>query len=287
MPPLEKPRDDAPGNGWNRLAAELSAWSAGGLEPAMWWRDDDAVADSAGLRRLIDIHTALAIPLTLAVTPRMAAPSLAVAIARHPSITPVSHGFAHVNHAPPGVKQAEFGAHRPLEIMLGELAAGLRMLEHHFGAQLHPVLTPPWNRIAPELAPLLPAIGFRGLSAYRAARLRHPAPGLIQTNCHVDIIDWRNGRGLHPAEKLLDDLIRHLTARRTRLQGKPLAAGFNELAIDPFEPTGILSHHLAHTAEAWDFLQRLFSRLTAPGCPVRWLTCAEAFSFSAAAATPA
>lgn len=287
MPVPEIPCDDAAGPGWRRLEAELSAWTAGGHDLTIWWRDDDAAVDSAGLRRLIDLHTARSIPLTLAVPPKLALPSLAASIARHQAITPVCHGFAHVNHAPQGAKRAEFGAHRPLDVMCDELAAGMRMLEHRFGAQLHPVLTPPWNRIAPQLTPRLHAIGFRGLSAYGAARNRHPAPGLIQTNCHVDIIDWRNRRKLRPAEHLLDDLTNHLAARRAGLQGKPLAAHMAQLVIDPFEPTGILSHHLAHSAQAWDFLQKLFTRLTAPGGPVRWLGCAEAFSISAAAAIPA
>ncbi len=281
---------------WRLLDLEIAAWAADGLDLSLWWRDDDADTDSAALQKLIEAHSTHGVALTLAVVPRRAKTSLARAIARHPAITPVSHGFAHINHAPPAAKQAEFGAHRPLAVMLSELEEGIRILRRLFAARLQPVLIPPWNRIAPELTPALPMIGFGGLSAFQATLDRAPAPGLVQTNCHIDFINWRNGKAMRPAQEILDDLIQHLMTRRICLTGRWSADKGGEillhgkpvpLTFDPTEPTGILTHHLAHSQLAWEFLHKLFTRLSAPAGPVRWLSCTEAFSSLQAAATPA
>ena len=40
---------------WAPLRAELALWRAAGRAPAFWWRDDDAVAETADLHRLLDL----------------------------------------------------------------------------------------------------------------------------------------------------------------------------------------------------------------------------------------
>lgn len=267
---------------WRRLDTELAAWADAGKTATLWWRDDDAGGCNDETSRLIDLHAEFAIPLTLAVVPCQATRSLAEAIAPYPSIAPIVHGYAHRNHAPLNAKQAEFGAHRPLAIMQAELGQALDILRQLFDTRLRSVLAPPWNRIAPGLTPLLPELGYCGLSAFQPALQRNPAPGLAQTNCHVDLIYWR--RKIIPRNEpdVLNDLIAHLAARRRRAAGQPvrdvtLSGRLVPENLDPDEPTGILTHHLAHTPQAWELLRHVFCRLSQPGCPARWLACGEVF----------
>ena len=79
-------------------------------------------------------------------------------------------------------------------LVLGELGTGRMALERLFATRALPVLVPPWNRIAPELVPTLPEIGFAGLSTFAARRRDQPVSGLRQVNTHVDLIDWKDRR---------------------------------------------------------------------------------------------
>jgi len=255
---------------WRLLDTELSAWAHEGRVATLWWRDDDAAASNGASRRLIALHRQFAIPLMLAVVPNAATSALADALAGCAQITPIVHGYAHQNHAPLGVKKAEFGAHRPLDVMQAELGQAMALMRDVFAGCFQPVLVPPWNRIAPELVPHLLGLGFAGLSAFGACRNRHPAPGLAQANCHVDLLYGRGKIFPRPQQDVIVDLLQHLSARR---RGE---------SFEPDEPTGILTHHLAHTPQAWDFLAALWARLSPQTAPVRWLNCAEVFNFAAA-----
>lgn len=277
---------------WAALDQELCEWGRAGRVASLWWRDDDAVADSDALTRLLALPGAFDVPLTLAVVPRKpgaSLPSLQKAIADKPLVTPVMHGYAHVNHARHGEKQAEFGGHRPMAQMLDELAEGLASLTAVFEERLCAVLAPPWNRIDRSLLEYLPQLGFAGVTAFRPAPMRFPVPGLVQTNCHIDPIDWRGGRRQRPPSEVLGELIGLLRARRlypalqegAELSGKPLPSGF-----DPDEPAGILTHHLAHDGEGWEFLAQLLNVIEPhrKAGSARWLSCAEAFRMTRAAA---
>src|ERR1700747_679024 len=52
---------------WPDLMAELDCWEEAGKVATLWWRDDDAVAPTARLGRLLSI--APGVPLSLAVIP--------------------------------------------------------------------------------------------------------------------------------------------------------------------------------------------------------------------------
>ncbi len=231
--------------GWAALAVELNAWAAKGLQATLWWRDDDATRPGPLLDRLLAL--ARDVPLNLAVIPAEAQPSLARRLREHlregGAVSVLQHGYAHANHAPAPEKKAEYGPHRPVKEMIAELTTGRERMETLFGALFAPVLTPPWNRIAEELVPLLPEAGLYGLSCYG---VRGPSEASRVVNTYVDIIDWRGARGFTGEAAALALLTGHLAARRTG------AAEFDE-------PTGILTHHRDHDAGCWDFLARLIA----------------------------
>lgn len=236
--------------GWDGLQAELDAWAAAGREAQVWWRDDDATAPSPALERLLDLAAAQAAPLALAVIPARAEDALAERLDTHPAQTHVlQHGFAHVDHASAGTKKCELVSPAARPAVLDELRQGRDSLAARFGARCLPVLVPPWNRIAAQLTARLPDLGFTGLSTYKARPAATAAPGLVQANCHLDLLQWRPERRFLGSDAALALLSGHLAAKR---RGE----------ADPGEPSGILSHHQVHDEAAWEFLGTLLARLT-------------------------
>ena len=86
---------------WRPLKNALERWRAAGRRPDFWLRDDDAVAPTPALERLLGLTEQFEVPLMLAVIPAHAGGELAGAIAGRPTVTPVVHGWSHENHAPP------------------------------------------------------------------------------------------------------------------------------------------------------------------------------------------
>ena len=188
-----------------------------------------------------------ACPLGLAVIPAGATASLAGAL---PEVVDVLvHGFAHANHAVPGDQESRsIRRAASCRTSCGQGASGSRPC---FGERALPVFVPPWNRMAEDAAAALPAAGYRVLSGYRG-RPEGPLPRL---DTHVDLVDWRGGRRFAGADAVLGALAAALAARRD--------------ASDP-RPTGVLTHHMAHDAAAWEFLEALLAwGEVAPG--VRWV----------------
>lgn len=249
---------------WSILADELARWGDTGLIADLWWRDDDAVADTPALRRLLAVAE---VPVALAVIPADLQPNLIAALIGRPAgaaVVALQHGFSHQNHEPAGRKKAELGAARDSTLVLADLAAGVKIMAETFGAAALPVLTPPWNRIAPEIITRLSNLGFRGLSTHLPRRLAVPAPGLLQVNTHVDIIDWHAGRGFIGPDRTLALIAGHLRARRLG-------------EVDRAEPSGLLTHHLVQDEASWSFLRRLQDWLS--DYPMlRWLTAQAVFA---------
>ena len=134
-------------SGWDALRAELAAWA----EPAtIWWRDDDAVSDTEALQRMRGISRNLSASVALAVIPAHADETLVTAVTDWPDADICQHGYAHVNHAPTGVKKAELGDHRRIDEVITQLREGRERLRGLFGVRAAPVLVPPWNRIGAE-----------------------------------------------------------------------------------------------------------------------------------------
>ena len=211
-----------------------------------WLRDDDATRPGPALEQLLRLCSDHGAPPTLAVIPAHLHDDLAPAL---PAPVRVAlHGWAHENHAGPGEKKQELGAHRPAKQVLAELENGLKHLRARFPDHLIDLLVPPWNRIAPEVIAGLPGIGIRALSAYGKVS----ATELPLLNPEIDPIDWHGTRSLHDPDRLWHDLTQ--AALRATGDGHPI---------------GILTHHLDHDAAIWDFLVQLMALTDHPAC--RWV----------------
>ena len=241
---------------WVTLFRVLDAYGTAGRMAELWWRDDDATQPTKALDRLRAISEATGIVPLIAVIPARATRALGALT----DLVVCQHGWNHDNHAPLVAPKAELGAHRPPAMVLGELARGWLRLRALYAAAL-PVLVPPHNRIAPEIAVELPRAGYRGLSTF-GARKAVPA-GLVQINAHCDIMDW-NTRAFAGEGPALGALVGHL---RAKLDG----------AADPAEPTGLLTHHLAHDEAAWTFTQAALRRIAAHRA-ARWRAPEDVFA---------
>ena len=244
---------------WADLDAELVRWRAAGKTPTFWWRDDDAVTDSAALQRLLALRAALGVPLALAVIPAEADAALAARVADHTAV--LQHGYAHRNHASESGPKSELGADRTLDAIALDLSRGWDRLRSLFGGRPLPVMVPPWNRIAPAVKARLPQWGYRGLSTFKP---RGGGTPLIEVNSHVDIVDWGGARDFVGVERALDDAVAHLMLRRTG-------------GCDGAEPTGLLTHHLAHDDSCWEFVRDFVSR-TRRHVGARWLDARDIFA---------
>jgi hypothetical protein len=248
---------------WELLDRELAAWAAEGREATLWWRDDDAVAATPELDRLLSLTAHRGIPVGLAVIPAPAEPGLAERLAPELRVAVLQHGYAHRNHAAPEMRAVELGGARSLDAVADELALGRDRLRALFGPRFLPVLVPPWNRIDADLPRRLPALGFIGLSTWGPRDGAEACAGLRQVHTHADPVAWRKGRVFGGAERVVQAIADHLRARR-------------EGRADPQEPTGVLTHHLVHDAPGWAFLEELAQRLSR--CAgLRWVAPAEAF----------
>jgi hypothetical protein len=248
---------------WTDLIEELKRWAGAGQRPGLWWRDDDAVAPGPRLRQLTELSRTAGVALALAVIPGRAEDTLKEVLADLTGVKLLVHGLTHRNRAPADQKKAEFGGHRPVYEMLGDAAIAWENLAGRFPELALPIFVPPWNRIDADLLPRLPLARLQGLSRFGPRAAAYPAPGLLECNCHLDLIDWHSGRGFLGEAEALDKLIAHLQGRR-------------EGSADREESSGILSHHNVMDQAGWDFLAELFAR-TKECDGAHWLTIDEVF----------
>lgn len=216
------------------LREEFDRLAAEGRRIGFWWRDDDAVAPGAALDRLLGTLANCALPVSLAVVPSRAEPALAERLRGEDGVTVLVHGWRHANHAPPSDKKAEFGSRRPLAERAGEAGQGLAAIMGTFGPRALPVFVPPWNRIAPDLVPRLPVLGYRALSCFGEPR---GSDGIDRIDTHLDPVDWRGTRSLASPEAL------------TAMMRRALARGADTL--------GFLTHHLVFDEPLWSFCEEM------------------------------
>ncbi|NNM74890.1 hypothetical protein [Enterovirga aerilata] len=211
------------------VRAVLDRAADDGARLEFWWRDDDAVAGTGELDRLLALARRFGAPVAVAAIPARIGPSLPERLRQEPGCRLLVHGFSHANHAAPGRKSAEFGDDRPVEALSADAALALGMMRKAAGDLLLPVFVPPWNRIAPALAEALGAQGYAGLSAFGP---RHRLPGIAVVNTHLDPVDWRGTRSALAPERLAGALER-------------------ALAREDAGPIGLLTHHLMFDEALW------------------------------------
>ena len=230
------------------LQDELNKWSDSGRIAQFWWRDDDVQRPTAQLDQLLAISKKQGISLSLASIPHAVEPELGERLAAIDQVCVLQHGFSHQNFALATERKMELGWHRPAAQINAQIASGFAILQSLFGKQFVPVMVPPWNRIDPRVVVSLNAAGLKGLSTLGPRELVFPVDSVKQINVHVDIINWKQGRGFAGTEVCVAQIVRHLSAKR-------------EGRADPQEPTGIMSHHLVHDAGCWGFLDAVFGFL--------------------------
>ncbi|MBS7813447.1 polysaccharide deacetylase family protein [Roseococcus pinisoli] len=231
---------------WWRLGRELDRWAAAGRRPRLWWRDDDAGDVTLALERLVELASRHRLPLVLAVIPSgTGLPRLGAFLASRPGVFAAQHGVAHENRRRAGERDTEFRA----EEQPGAIALPIATAWPAIGSlpRALKLYVPPWNDSHPALHEALRQAGFEGFSAGEPAAL--PGLGLRQAHAQVDLLRWKPSPRFRGRGATLARLRRMLRLRR--------------LAGDWDGPIGLLTHHLAHDAAAWAFLDELLGRLSA------------------------
>ena len=235
---------------WHDLVVELDCWEEAGRVAQLWWRDDDAVAPTPALDRLLAV--AGGAPLALAVIPADVVEGLAAALAFFPRVAVLHHGWCHANRALTG-KKSEYPAERhPVEVA-DELDEGRRRLVSLFGRRALPVFVPPWNRFADRFVPLLGEAGIAAISQM-GPRKGEPPGGIKVIDVDVDVVAWQSGRDFVGEGPALQRLVAAL--RREREQGPGVI--------------GLLTHHLVMDLATEDFLAR-FGEIVAAHRAARWV----------------
>lgn len=252
---------------WTDLADELDRWDAAERVATLWWRDDDAVAPTPALERLLSV--AGSTPIALAVIPAAAKPELAVDLSRDRAPTSgtqlavLQHGWRHSDRSLGG-KKSEFAGGRPPQEVAFDVTSGRARLIKLFGSRALPVLVPPWNRFDDRFLPVLGGCGIRGLSRSKPRCVAQPIEDVTEVNVHIDLVAWAGGRGFIGEAAALSGIVGHLRARRLG----DASTG---------EPTGILTHHLVQDEATDAFLRRLL--VVTGGHPAaRWLDAKEVFA---------
>lgn len=240
---------------WQPLLEELQRWADLGQMLRLWWRDDDAVDATPELESLIARARRFNAPCLLAVISAHAKKTLAERVAREALLSASVHGWAHENHEPVGMKKAEFGTGRAIDVVDKDLIAGRERIAALFGANAAQIFIPPWNRISADAIGRVCANGFSILSTYAAPAVQRHPNKLVQINAEIDPIDWRGSRSLVDEAGLLARVTGAIVDRRHR-------AAFDE-------PLGLMTHHLVHDSAIWDFIDH-FLDMTAANPAARW-----------------
>lgn len=216
------------------LSLELARWGRAGKKVRLWWRDDDAAGPDKSLSRLLDLSWKFGVPITLAVVPSGDMAGLGALLAHAPAVTVVQHGVDHLNRRS-GPQAGEFPEQWAASELKVRLAWGWARMKGLPGA--FPAFVPPWNDLHPALEGALCDLDYCALSAGGGPH----AGQLPRFDANLDILRWRGGarfRGVSDCLRRLREAMAH--RRRTGRWD---------------EPVGVLTHHLAHDAAAWRFLE--------------------------------
>lgn len=245
---------------WRALIDELDAWTAAGLTATFWWRDDDGVAPTEQLDRLL--ATAEPLPIALAIISGWTTKALAERLDGCQRITVLQHGWHHTNHGSPTMR-TEYSGDRPADDVMKELRQGRERMSALFGKLFQPVFVPPWYHFDDTFLPLLLQSGLWSMSRKGARSSTAKGAGIFEGNVHADLLEWQHPPAFVGTGMAIDQLIGHLRQRRLGL-------------CDIDEPTGILTHHANQDLPAYDFIERL-AELTTAHKAAKWLRASEIF----------
>lgn len=229
----------------DELRHELSEWERSNRIAKFWWRDDDAVSATSALHRLLALAEQIGTTVALAVIPERADESLANLVGRGPCCV-WQHGLRHHwEHEDPEGKyaQGEFGEGRELSRMMADAHHGQIALDRLFGQNTwQKVFVPPFHALSNCFKGLLPSLGYWGLSS--GLPLSPPIGTVKEVNAEIDVMNWPE-RAFHGAEAVEKMIVEQLQSRR-------------QVSRSRESPIGLLTHHLVHDDETWDFIAELF-----------------------------
>lgn len=229
---------------------------------SFWWRDDDAVADTPSLQRLIATQQEYqSIPLHLASIPQLLETSLSPLIEKSPNVWILQHGFSHQNNASAGERKIELGGEQKQSTLSGNLSSGRETLKQRFADRYIDILVPPWNRVNATALTAIDSLHYLALSGLGLDKSQ--SDETTRLNVHIDIINWKQ-RCFVGTEPCLEKIVNQLKIRRT----------------DPahrHEPVGLMTHHLAHDSDCWKFLSD-FLQLTTQHAGAQWIQAEQAIA---------
>ena len=251
--------DDAVQKNWQLLEDELQLWN----QPvAMWWRDDDAVEDTAALRQLVSLQQLDGlIPLHLASIPMLLKNTLPELLSICPNVWVLQHGYNHQSNAIDGQRKVELGGNQSLHQLMQKLTSGRKKLQKAFSQRYLDIIVPPWNRYNSVAAEAFEQLHYKALSGLGMRGEQLSSIALL--NVHVDIIDWKT-RSFVGTQTCIEKIIEQLQLRRMS-------------PINTIEPLGLMTHHLAHDQACWDFLHEFMSK-TAHHPKIEWLQAEQALN---------
>lgn len=227
---------------FTRLKDELDKWAAAGRVARFWWRDDDAAAVTPQLGKLLDVAREFGVMPAIAVIPKTADVSLADLL-RSARCAVWQHGWNHRVYV-----DGEFGEGRRLESLVADILRGQAALDALFGKSgWQRVFVPPFHALALSLKTVLPILGYVGVSIGCHERPTPALATLPEVNAEVDLVDW-SAQAFYGSEAICEKLVSRLRARRSNL-------------LSPETPIGLLTHHLVHGDDVWNFLRNLFRLL--------------------------
>jgi len=216
-----------------RLNHELAIWRRAWRTPFLWWRDDDCRTATPELDRLLNARGDL--PLTLAVIPDGDLPELARRLASLRGVSLAQHGVDHENRLATGGPRSEFPPDLPQASINAAVAAGRFRMEAEGLAPL--TFVPPWNEPDDRQ---IEAIRAAGYTSYSAGARGAPLRGLAHVAAAVDILRWKGKPHFRGRWRVFN-------AIRVQLEIRRASHAFAD-------PVGLLTHHLAHDEDAWNFL---------------------------------
>lgn len=234
-------------NNWERLSEELASWPE---HVPFWWRDDDAVANSGLLLRMLELSIDVNVPVHLAVIPSLLENSLnIIKTDRYNQLCYVlQHGYDHQDYSAPNERKIELGGLQDADTLIANLQSGKCTLSNEFKTQYTDILVPPWNRISDAVTNKLTAVNYAKISVING---KHTNAHSDYVNVDLDIIDWQQRR-FAGEDILLEKMITQLT------QYHQAHTNNNLTSIKPY---GIMTHHLVHDEASWLFLAKLFKFL--------------------------